>query len=185
MTNFNERTNTLLYKNIISYTLFSKGLMLVECERWVKDGDRLLFWPKVLLTIAALLPHLGWVARPWVIEGPKVSVCRWLSLQHLVPNWLQLARTASGTWLYNCPPTSTVLPVIYTGASLDWRLGRVSICYRILTRVNIIYTHGCVYFSMILQTHSNTHTYAHMHVHISSQSARAAEYTTNFLSAEG
>ena len=29
---FNERTNTLLYKNI-SHTLFSKGLMLVMCER--------------------------------------------------------------------------------------------------------------------------------------------------------
>ena len=35
--------------------------MLVACERWVGDRDRLLFWPKVLLeTIAALLPHLGW-----------------------------------------------------------------------------------------------------------------------------
>ena len=32
MTNFNERTNTLLYKNIISHTLFSKGWCLL-CVR--------------------------------------------------------------------------------------------------------------------------------------------------------
>ncbi len=32
-TSMNERMNTLLYKNIISHTLFSKGLMLVVCER--------------------------------------------------------------------------------------------------------------------------------------------------------
>ena len=95
MTNFNERTNTLLYKNIISHTLFSK--------RWwflcMRDGDRLLFWPKVLLsTIAALLPHLGLVAQLWVTEGPKPSVCRWFSIRHLVPNWLK----PSVCWLYYC-----------------------------------------------------------------------------------
>ena len=48
--------NTLLYKNIISHTLFLKEW----CWLWVGDGDRLLYWPQVLLTIAALLPHLGW-----------------------------------------------------------------------------------------------------------------------------
>ena len=47
---FNKRTNTLLYKNI-SHTLFLKGLMLVVCEMWVGDGNRLLhidpkfLWP--------------------------------------------------------------------------------------------------------------------------------------------
>ena len=56
MTNFNERTNTLLYKKYISHTLFSKGLMLIVCERWVGNGDRLLH----IDPIAALLPHLGW-----------------------------------------------------------------------------------------------------------------------------
>ena len=74
---FNERTNTFFYKKkYISHTLFSKGLTLVVCERWAGDGDRLLFWPKVLLTIAELLPHLGWVAQPWVTEGCKSSVCK-------------------------------------------------------------------------------------------------------------
>ena len=45
MTNFNERTNTLLYKKYISHTLFLKGLMLVVCKRWAGDRDRLLYWP--------------------------------------------------------------------------------------------------------------------------------------------
>ena len=40
MTNFNKRTNTHLYKDIISHTLYSKGLMLVVCDRCVGDGDR-------------------------------------------------------------------------------------------------------------------------------------------------
>ena len=62
--------------------------MLVVCERWVGDGDRLLHIdPKVLLTIVALLLHSGWVAQPWVTEGRKPSVCRWLSLRHPVPNF--------------------------------------------------------------------------------------------------
>ena len=29
------------------------------------------------------------VAQPWVTEGPKPSVCRWLSLRHLTSNWLK------------------------------------------------------------------------------------------------
>ena len=93
MTNFNERTNTLLYKNI-PLTLYSrKGD--VSCV-WEVSGDKdgLLFWPKVLLsTIAALLPHLSWVAQLRVTEGPKLAVCRWLSIWHLVSNWLQLQLT--------------------------------------------------------------------------------------------
>ena len=122
------------------------------------------YWPKVLLTIVALLPHSGWAAQPWVTEGPNPSVCRWFLRGHLVPNWLQLqleltdwlTQAVCGTWLYNCltftcflwayasttstgqsdiPISSTgctcfaVLPLIYIGASLDWRLGRGSICY--------------------------------------------------------
>ena len=78
--------------------------MLVVCERWVGDGDRLLHInQKVLLTIAALLSHSGRAAQPWVTEGPKPSFC-WLSIRHLVPNWLQLqlklTRAVCSTWLY-------------------------------------------------------------------------------------
>ena len=49
------------------------------------------------------------------------------------PNWLQLQLIqtvcAPGYITVLRLPASAVLPLIYTGASLDWRLGRGSICY--------------------------------------------------------
>ena len=76
MTNFKEQTNTLLYKNI-PLTLYSRK----GCERvdvgyvwevnW-RRGQIATYWPKVLLTIAALLPYSGWAAQPWVTEGRKL-----------------------------------------------------------------------------------------------------------------
>ena len=97
--------------------------MLVVCEIWAGDGDRLLY-----IDPAVLLSHLGWVTQPWVTEGPKPSVCHWLSIRHLVSNWLEPPR-APGYIIVSRSPASAVLPLIYTGASLDWRLGRGSICY--------------------------------------------------------
>ena len=135
---FNERTNTLLYKNI-SLTLYSRKGWCWLCVRGeLETGTDCYILTQVLLTIAALLSHLGWVAQLWVTEGPKPSVCHWLSIQHLVSNWLQLQLTPTPTdsshlclsyifvWR---PPTSAVLPLICTGASLDWRLDQGSICY--------------------------------------------------------
>ena len=122
---FNEWTNTLLY-NLSHFIL--ERVMSVVCERWAGDGDRLLYWLKVLLTIAALLPHLVWVAQPWVTEGPKPSVCCWLSIWHPDSNWLEPPR-APGYIIVSRPPASAVLPLIYTGASLDWKLSWGSICY--------------------------------------------------------
>ena len=101
--------------------------MVVVCERWVGDGDRLLYWPNVFSTIAALLSHLRWVAQPWVTDGPKPSVCKLvLTLRHPVSNWQQLSR-APGYIIVWRSLASAVFPLIYTGASLDWRLGRGSI----------------------------------------------------------
>ena len=43
ITNFKERTITLLYKNI-PHTLYSReGCERVACERGVADGDRMLY----------------------------------------------------------------------------------------------------------------------------------------------
>ena len=94
--NFNEQMNTLLYKSI-SLTLYSRKGWCWLCVR-----DELETEADCYFDPAVLLSHLGLVAQPWVTEGPKPSVCRWLSIRHLVPDWLQLAQTASGTWLYNC-----------------------------------------------------------------------------------
>ena len=178
MTNFKERTNILLYKNI-PLTLYSKGLILVVCERWCwRRKQTATYWPKVLLaTIAALLPHLGWAAQPWVAEGPSPlsgagfhSAEFYLQLRlELNWHWLELTQAVYGTWLYNCLtstcflwahasapnsttstgqgdiPTSltgciclTVLLLIYTGASPNWRIGRGSICYIIIISFCII-----------------------------------------------
>ena len=72
--------------------------MFVVCEIWVGDRDRLLYWPpSSSLTIAALLPHLGWVAQPEVTKGPK-ALC--LELVLTSASCLQLTLTALGTWLY-------------------------------------------------------------------------------------
>ena len=164
----NKRTHFFI-KIYLSRFIFERvdiGCVWEVSWRW---GQTATYWPKVLLTMAALLSHSGWAAQPSVTEGPKPSVCRWLSIRHLIPNWLQLqlelrtdllTQAVCGTWLYNCltptcflwayasSPNSTtstdqgdipiystgcscfaVLPLIYTGASLDWQLGRGSLCY--------------------------------------------------------
>ena len=43
-------------------------------------------------------------------------------------NWSEPPR-ALGYIIVWHPPASAVLPLIYTGTSLDWRLSRVSICF--------------------------------------------------------
>ena len=125
---FNERTNTLLYKNI-PLTLYSrKGCERVDVgyvwEVSSRRGNTATYWPKVPLTIAVLLSHLSWAAQLWVTEGPKPSVCCWLSLLHHAPNWLQLqlelelnwlTQSICGTWLYSCP-TSTCFLWAYASA---------------------------------------------------------------------
>ena len=66
-------------------------MKLVVCKSSVRDGDRLLFWPKVLLpTIAARLPHLGWGGSTVVTEGRKPIVCK---LILTLASYLQLTQT--------------------------------------------------------------------------------------------
>ena len=86
--------------------------MLVVCERWVGDGDRLIHNdPKFFFLLLAR------VAQPWDTEGLKPSVCRWVSIRHLVPNWLQLQleleltkpSVAPGYIIVWLPPASAVL----------------------------------------------------------------------------
>ena len=160
MTDFNERTNTHFYKNI-PLTLYSKGLMLVVCERWVEDGERLQLTHSFSAHSSAFLRR-GWAAKPWVTEGHQPSVCKLILTLVSCPLHLelQLTQAVCGTWLYNCltrncfllayasatnsftstgqgdiPISSTgrtcfaVLLLINTCVSLDWRLGRGSICY--------------------------------------------------------
>ena len=101
--------------------------MLIVCERWVGDGDRLL--------------HIA----PSSSDHSSTSFSSWLGLLNrgslraqsplsttgshfgiLSPtdsNSLELPQTP-GYIIVSRPPASAVLPLIYTGTSLDWRLGR-------------------------------------------------------------
>ena len=123
-----------------------------------------IYWPQVLLTIAAILSHSGRATQPWVTESPSPlsgagshsgilsptdSNCNWNC------NWLKPS-VASGYIIAYRPTASygrTHLPTITefnhvhrsrwysdiidrmhlfrcSSASLDWRLGRGSICYK-------------------------------------------------------
>ena len=186
--NFNEQTNTLLYKNIPLTFYSQKG-----CERvyvgyvWEVSWRRretATYWPQVPLTIAALLPHSAGLLNqgpegPSPLSGagshsvgilsPTGSATQtptdWLQLKlqlqlelsALNSNWLKPS-VAPGYIIVWHPPTScgrmhlhriqprpqvkvifrylrpdatvsAVSLLIYTGASLNWRLGRGSICY--------------------------------------------------------
>ena len=122
---FNEQTNTLLYKNI-SLTLYSwKGWCWLCVRGELETGTDCYILTQVLLTIAALLSHLGWGCSTVGHWGPK-ALC--------LPLTLTSASCCQLTWapgyiIISRPPASAVLPLIYTGVSLDWWLGRGSICY--------------------------------------------------------
>ena len=73
--------------------------------------------------------------------GPK-ALCRPLALNsapcpQLTPTATDSSRLCPGYIFVWRPPASAVLPLIYTGASLDWRFGRGSICY---TSRNVTFT---------------------------------------------
>ena len=81
--------------------------MLVVCEKWVGDWDRLqhidpkFFWHSS--TSFAFWLGCSTVGH-W---GPKLSVWSWFSLRgHPISNcdwnWTDLTQAVCGTWLYNC-----------------------------------------------------------------------------------
>ena len=76
--------NTLLFKNIISHSLFSKGWGWLCVRDELETGTHCYIDPTVLLS------HLVWVAQPWVTEGSKPSVCK---LILTLASYLQLTRT--------------------------------------------------------------------------------------------
>ena len=108
---FNERTNTLLYKNIPLTYSSRKG-----CERvdvgcvWEVSWSReqtATHWPKVPLTIAAVLSHSSWAVQPGVTEGQSPLSgagfslrASYLQLRLKLECQLQLEPTASN-WLCN------------------------------------------------------------------------------------
>ena len=122
----NER-NTLLYKNIISHTLLSKGWCLLCVRDELETGIDCYIDPKFFFdhSNTSSSSWLGLLNRGSLRAQRSKSVC-WFSRGHLVSNWLEPPQ-APGYIIVKHPPASAVLPLIYTGASPYWRLGRVSI----------------------------------------------------------
>ena len=132
-TSMNKRTHFFI-KNI-PLTRYSRNV----CEKVAKRvdvgyvwevswrrGQTTTYWPKVSLTIAALLSHLGWAAQPWVTESPSPlsaagsqfgilsttdSNCDWNSNSN--SNWLTRTdwqtQAVCCAWLYNCLTSSCFL----------------------------------------------------------------------------
>ena len=129
----NERTHFFIKIYLSHFILERVDVVCVWEVSW-RRGQTATYWPKVLLTIAALLPHLGWGCSTVGHCGPQA-----LSLQAdshagiLSPtdsnsnwNWLKPS-VAPGYIIVSRSPASAVPPLINTGASLDWRLGLGSI----------------------------------------------------------
>ena len=151
----NERTHFFI-KNI-PLTLYSRKGMFLVCERWVGDGDRLPHIdPKLFFRIPAGLLNRGSLrAQALCLELVLTPLASYLQLKleltptatgsrtdpsrlwhlviflfdiHLLPVGIRICHHVhSPRWYYDI----AVLPLIYTGASLDWRLGRRSICYNL------------------------------------------------------
>ena len=93
-TSMNERTHFFI-KICISHILFSMFLWCVRDERRQWQTSTL---TQLLLIIAALLPHLGWVCSIGGRWGPQSSVCKVApTLAFLFPT----NSTAAGTCLYS------------------------------------------------------------------------------------
>ena len=126
MTNFNKQTNPLLYKNIF-LTLYSpKGDVSCVWEVSSRQGQT------AILTQSSSdhssTSFASWLGCSTVGHwGPQdTQSASWFSRWHPLSNWLEPPR-APGYIIVLSPPDSAVLPLIYTAASLDWRLGRGSI----------------------------------------------------------
>ena len=113
----NERIHFFIKKYNLSLFILEM-VMLVVCERWVGDKDGLLYWTQVLpQPLQHFFLVLAGVAQsPLSVAGSHFAgILSPTDSNH--PGYIIVWHT----------PSSAVLPLIYIGASLDWRLGRGSI----------------------------------------------------------
>ena len=136
--NFNERTNTLLDKNIIPHTLFSKGWCFL-CVRGELETGTDCYILTQSSSDHSSTSFSSWLGCSTVGHwGPK-ALCLPLALNsaycpQLTPtptdsnsnwNWPKPS-VAPGYIIVSRLPASAIPPLIHTGASLDWR-SRVNI----------------------------------------------------------
>ena len=129
----NERTHFFI-KIYLSHFI-RKGWCWLCVKGDLETGTDCYVLTQVLLTIAALLSHLGWgclTVGHWETKALCLLVALTsASCTQLTPLATNSSRLCPGYIFVWHPPASVVLPLIYTDASLDWRLGRGSICYNI------------------------------------------------------
>ena len=114
----------------------SKGWCSVVCEWWVERGQTAIFTQVLLLTIAALLSHLAWGCSTIVHWKPNpLQDCSHFG----IPVSTDWRPRAPCLYSFLRPPASAHLRLIYTGASLNWRLGRGSISNNIQTHIFMSY----------------------------------------------
>ena len=132
MTNFNERTNKVLYKKYNLSHFILERVMLLVCERWVGDGDRLVHIDPSSSdhSSTSFSSWLGLLNRGSLRAQSPLSAAdsQFGILSPTDSNWLEPPRAPCYIIVWRSF-ASAVLPLFYTGGSLDWRLGRCSICY--------------------------------------------------------
>ena len=132
MTNFNEWTNTLLYKNI-SLTLYSRKGRCWLCVRGELETRTDCYILTQNSSDHSSTSFSSWLGCSTVGHwGPKALCLPLVLMRASCPptdsNWKwPKPSVAPGYIIVLRPPTSTVPLLIYTGVSLDWRLSRGSI----------------------------------------------------------
>ena len=128
MTNFDERTNTLLYKNMyLSHFILERVNASVICERWVETGTDCYIDPTFLLTIA----------RCVIFKNPlSTSSASWLGLLNrgslrATSLSLQLALTLAFLSLTNSTAADTCLYSFITSTCFRF-------FFRLFTQVHLL-----------------------------------------------
>ena len=121
-TSMNEGTHFFI-KIYLSHFILERFDVSCVWEMSWRQGQTATYWLQVLLTIAALLLILAGLLNCGLLRAQ--ALCLELVLTPLA-SYLQLTQAVCVLVIFLFDPH--LLPLIYTGASLDWQLGWESIC---------------------------------------------------------
>ena len=115
MINFNERTNTLLYKNKTLTLYFRKGWCWLCVRGEVETGTECCILTQSSSVHSSTSFASGLAAQRWVAEGPKPSVCQLiLTLASGPPtdsnlnwNWNWLKPSVAPGYIFVCHPPAS------------------------------------------------------------------------------
>ena len=136
-TSIKERIHFFIKNINLSHFIFVR-VMFVVCQKWVVTRTDCYINPSSSSTIALLIPHLSWLLNRGSLRAALPSVCKPVLT---LASCLQLTQTvrAPGYIIFYRPPASAILPLLYTGASLDWQLGQGSIYNNVCFKPYVTY----------------------------------------------